>query len=302
MVDKVIKVGWIGTGVMGKSMVGHLMTNGYKLSIYTRTKAKAEELIASGAQWSDIKDIARESDYLFLMLGYPHDVEDVAFKTETGVLQYMKEGAVLIDHTTSSPGLALRLQEAGIKRKVHVIDAPVSGGDIGARNGKLVTMVGGAQEAVESAMPLLKCYSAEVQHMGTAGAGQQTKACNQIIIANTMVGVCEALVYGHKAGLNLDQMITLLSKGAAGSFSLEKLAPRMLRRDFEPGFYVEHFIKDLGIALEEARRMKLGLPGLALASQLYQALGAQGFERKGTQSLLLALEQMNGTEIKKYDI
>lgn len=138
--------------------------------------------------------------------------------------------------------------------------------------------------------------------MGEAGAGQHTKMVNQIMIANTMVGVCEALIYGHKAGLDLNQMIVLLNKGAAGSFSLEKLAPRMLRRDFEPGFYVEHFIKDLGIALEEARRMKLGLPGLALASQLYQALGAQGYERKGTQALLLALEQMNGVQVRKYDI
>jgi len=259
-------------------------------------------LIAKGAHWKEIKEIAQQSDFLFLMLGYPHDVEDVVFNQETGVLHHMKEGAVLIDHTTSSPGQAMRIYESALQRKVRFIDAPVSGGDIGARNGKLVTMIGGDAEAVQRAEPLLKCYSAEIQHMGPAGSGQQTKACNQILIANTMVGVCEALVYGHKAGLNLDQMINLLQKGAAGSFSLEKLAPRMLRRDFEPGFYVEHFIKDLGIALEESRRMKLGLPGLGLASQLYQALGAQGFERKGTQSLLLALEQMNGITVKKYDI
>ena len=236
------------------------------------------------------------------MLGFPHDVEDVVFNPETGVLHHMKEGSVLIDHTTSSPGQAMRIYEAALHRNIHFIDAPVSGGDIGARNGKLVTMIGGDAAAVEKAAPLLKCYSAEIQHMGGAGAGQSTKACNQILIANTMVGVCEALVYGHKAGLDLNQMINLLQKGAAGSFSLEKLAPRMLRRDFEPGFYVEHFIKDLGIAIEESRRMKLGLPGLGLASQLYQAVGAQGYERKGTQALLLALEQINGVTIKKYDI
>ena len=210
MVDKVLRVGWIGTGVMGRSMVGHLMTNGYNLDIYTRTKSKAEELISKGAQWKDIKEIAQQSDFLFLMLGFPHDVEDVVFNSETGVLNHMKEGSVLIDHTTSSPGQATRIYEAALQRNVHFIDAPVSGGDIGARNGKLVTMIGGDAAAVEKAAPLLKCYSAEIQHMGGAGAGQSTKACNQILIANTMVGVCEALVYGHKAGLDLNQMINLL--------------------------------------------------------------------------------------------
>ena len=171
MVDKVLRVGWIGTGVMGRSMVGHLMTNGYNLDIYTRTKSKAEELISKGAQWKDIKEIAQQSDFLFLMLGFPHDVEDVVFNSETGVLKYMKEGSVLIDHTTSSPGQATRIYEAALQRNVHFIDAPVSGGDIGARNGKLVTMIGGDAAAVEKAAPLLKCYSAEIQHMGGAGAG-----------------------------------------------------------------------------------------------------------------------------------
>lgn len=236
------------------------------------------------------------------MLGYPHDVEQVALDPTSGVINHMRAGTVLVDHTTSSPGLSLRIYEAAKAKGIKSIDAPVSGGDIGARNGTLVTMVGGDKDVVDEALDILKTYSAEVQHMGEAGAGQHTKMANQIMIANTMVGLCEALVYGHKAGLDLHQMILLLNKGAAGSFSLEKLAPRILRRDFEPGFYVEHFIKDLGIALEEARRMKLGLPGLALASQLYQALGAQGFERKGTQALLLALEQMNGVQVRKYDI
>eukprot|EP00347_Sterkiella_histriomuscorum_P010210 403377178 len=297
-----IKIGWIGTGVMGKSMCGHLMKSGYNLSIYTRTASKADDLIQNGAQFKEPKELAQTSDVLFLMLGYPHDVEQVVLDEKNGILQHMKEGAVLIDHTTSSPGLALRIYEAAKQRGVKSIDAPVSGGDIGARNGTLVTMVGGDKEVVDQSYDILKTYSAEVQHMGDGGAGQHTKMANQIMIANTMVGTCEALIYGHKAGLDLHQMILLLNKGAAGSFSLDKLAPRMLRRDFEPGFYVEHFIKDLGIALEEARRMKLGLPGLALASQLYQALGAQGFERKGTQALLLALEQLNGTQIRKYDI
>jgi 3-hydroxyisobutyrate dehydrogenase len=176
--EKAIKVGWIGTGVMGKSMAGHLLTNGYQLSIYTRTKAKADELISRGAQWQNIQEIASQSDFLFLMLGYPHDVEDVVFNNATGVLNHMKAGSVLIDHTTSSPGQAMRIFEEASKRSVHFIDAPVSGGDIGARSGKLVTMAGGDSDALEKAMSLLKCYSAEVQHMGPAGAGQQTKACN----------------------------------------------------------------------------------------------------------------------------
>ncbi len=173
-----IKVGWIGTGVMGKSMVGHLMSKGYQMSIYTRTKAKADELVQRGASWSDIKTIAQQSDYLFLMLGYPHDVEDVVFNKETGVLHHMKEGAILIDHTTSSPGQAARIYEEAIKRKVHFLDAPVSGGDIGAKNGQLVTMVGGDAETLSASIDLLNCYSREVQHMGKAGAGQSTKACN----------------------------------------------------------------------------------------------------------------------------
>lgn len=170
--DKAIKVGWIGTGVMGKSMVGHLMTNGYNMSIYTRTKGKADELISKGAQWQEIKEIAQQSDYLFLMLGYPHDVEDVVFNSENGVLHHMKEGAVLIDHTTSSPGQAMRIYEEALKRNVKFLDAPVSGGDIGARAGQLVTMVGGDADVVSNSMEILKCYSKEVQHMGKAGAGQ----------------------------------------------------------------------------------------------------------------------------------
>jgi 3-hydroxyisobutyrate dehydrogenase len=214
----------------------------------------------------------------------------------------MKEGSYLIDHTTSSPGLALKIYQEAKKRSIYSIDAPVSGGDIGAKNGKLVTMVGGEKDAYEAVSDLLKCYSLEIQLMGEAGSGQHTKMANQIFIANNMIGVCEGLIYGHKAGLDLNQLITLLSKGAAGSFSLEKLGPRMLRRDFDPGFYVEHFVKDLGIALEEARRMQLGLPGLALASQFYQALIAHGGARMGTQGLLTTIELFNNTTVKKYDI
>ena len=194
----------------------------------------------------------------------------------------MKKGAFLVDHTTSSPELAIRIAEQADAQGVKSIDAPVSGGDIGAKNGQLVTMVGGDTSAVEEVRPLLDIYSKDVQHMGKAGAGQYTKAANQINIATTMVGVCESLLFAQKAGLNIDQMIQLLSKGAAGSFSLQVLAPRMLKRDFEPGFYVEHFVKDLGIILDESRRMGIALPGTSQAEQLYQALMAQGGARMGT--------------------
>jgi 3-hydroxyisobutyrate dehydrogenase len=302
MVEKAVRVGWIGTGVMGKSMAGHLMKKGYSMSVFNRTASKADELVSNGATFMPAIDVAKQSDYVFLMLGYPHDVEKMVLCPDQGILQHMKPGSYLIDHTTSSPDLASRIAAKALETKVHSIDAPVSGGDIGAKNGKLVTMVGGAKEAVDACRPLMDCYSAEVQNMGKPGAGQHTKAANQIMIATTMIGVCESLIYSHKAGLDINQMINLLSKGAAGSFSLEKLAPRMLRRDFEPGFYVEHFVKDLGICLDEAKRMNISLPGLALAQQFYHALVAQGGARMGTQGLLTTLEKFNNTEIRKYDI
>jgi 3-hydroxyisobutyrate dehydrogenase len=247
-------------------------------------------------------DVAKEADVLFLMLGYPHDVERVVLDKEVGVLQHMKKGAFLVDHTTSSPELAIRIAEQADSQGVKSIDAPVSGGDIGAKNGQLVTMVGGETSAVEEVRPLLDIYSKDVQHMGKPGAGQYTKAANQINIATTMVGVCESLLFAQKAGLNIDQMIQLLSKGAAGSFSLQVLGPRMLKRDFEPGFYVEHFVKDLGIILDESRRMGIALPGTAQAEQLYQALMAQGGARMGTQGLLTVLENLNNSKVDKYDL
>ena len=219
---------------------------------------------------------------------------------ETGVLQHMKSGSTLIDHTTSSPSLAEEINTAAEARGVLCVDAPVSGGDIGAKNGKLVTMVGGTEQGVGGVRELLDIYSQEVQHMGPPGAGQHTKAANQIMIATTMVGLCESLLYAQKAGLNHEQMINLLSKGAAGSFSMEKLGPRMLRRDFDPGFYVEHFVKDLGIVLDECRRMKLSVPGTAQAFQMYELMMAQERGRMGTQGLLTVLEEINRTTVRTY--
>lgn len=199
---------------------------------------------------------------MFLMLGYPHDVENMMLHPETGILKHMKKGAYVIDHTTSSPDIAMKIAAEAAKLGVNSVDAPVSGGDVGAKNGCLVIMCGGEEAHVNDVRPFMSLYGQQIEWMGSAGAGQHTKAANQIMIANTLFGVCESLIYGHKAGLNLDQMIKLLNKGAAGSAQLEKLAPRMLKRDFDPGFYVEHFFKDLGIALSECERMGLTLPGM----------------------------------------
>lgn len=277
-----VKVGWIGTGVMGKSMAGHLIDNGYSLLVHNRTASKADDLVAKGAKYCENpQDIAKEADFLFLMLGYPVDVETMVLG-DNGILSSMKSGAILIDHTTSSPGLAEKIAALAKEKGIESIDAPVSGGDIGAKSGKLVVMIGGDKDAIEKTMPLLNCFSAECKHMGKPGAGQHTKMVNQIMIGSTMMGLCEALIYGHKAGLKLDALIQLLSKGAAGSFSMEKLGPRMLKRDFDPGFYVEHFVKDLGIAIDEGKRMGISLPSTALAQQFYHALMAQGGARMGT--------------------
>lgn len=209
----------------------------------------------------------------------------------------MKEGSILVDHTTSSPGLAERIYEAGKERGVGCIDAPVSGGDIGAKNGQVVAMCGGDLETFNSVLPLLQCYSKTVKLMGGAGKGQHTKAVNQIMISTTMVGLSEAFIYSHKSGLDIAEMIDLLSGGAANSFSLTKLGPRMLKRDFDPGFYVEHFCKDLGIVLDEARAMDLSLPGTAQSHQLYKSLVANGGARDGTQALLKVFENLNNVEI-----
>ena len=241
--------------------------------------------IEAGAEFKEIEEIAKEADFLFIMLGYPKDVEEVTIGPN-GVIQHMKEGAILVDHTTSSPALAERIHQAGKERGVWCVDAPVSGGDIGARNGQVVSMCGGDQEAMEKVTPLLETYSKTVKLMGGPGKGQHTKAANQIMISTTMIGLSEAFVYSHKAGLDIGEMMDLLSGGAANSFSLTKLGPRMLKRDFNPGFYVEHFWKDLGIVLDEAKDMNLSLPGTSSSLQLYRSLMAHDGGRLGTQAVL----------------
>lgn len=288
------RLGWVGTGVMGRWMCQHLMDAGYPATVHTRTREKARPLIERGAAWAESPaEAAEDSDVVFSMVGFPGDVEAVYFGSR-GILEVPGEGRVLVDMTTTQPSLAVRIAEAAAERGARAVDAPVSGGDVGARKAQLSIMVGGDAEAVERVMPLLECMGRRIVHQGPAGAGQHTKMCNQIVIAGTMIGVCESLVYGRRAGLDLEVMLSSVSGGAAACWSLDNLAPRILRGDFSPGFFVDHFVKDMGIALEEARRMRIALPGLALVHQLYVAVQANGRGRSGTQALMLALEQMAG--------
>jgi 3-hydroxyisobutyrate dehydrogenase len=287
------RVGWIGTGVMGASMCGHLLEAGYPATVHNRTRAKAEPLLERGAAWAELPaEVASGSDVVFTIVGYPADVRSVILGPE-GVLAGAREGTAIVDMTTSEPSLAVEIHEAARAKGLAAIDAPVSGGDVGARNATLSIMVGGDEDAVERVRPLFEVMGKTIVRQGGPGAGQHTKMVNQILIATGMIGVCEALLYGHRAGLDLETVLESVAGGAAGSWSLSNYGPRMLAGNFDPGFMVEHFVKDMGIALSEARRMNLSLPGLALAEQLYVALGAQGHGRKGTHSLLLALASLS---------
>lgn len=290
------RVGWIGTGVMGASMCMHLVKGGYKTTVYTRTRNKAEGLIEAGAAWAKSpKDAASKSDVLFTIVGFPHDVREVYFGKD-GIIVGLRKGGILVDMTTAEPLLAEEIYAAAKKAGASAIDAPVSGGDIGAREGKLSIMAGGDKKTFDAVMPLLGLMGKNIVYQGGAGSGQHAKMCNQIMAASLMIGMCETLLYAHKSGLDPETMLKSVSRGAAACWMLDNLAPRVLKRDFSPGFYVEHFIKDMGIALKEADRMNLVLPGLSLVRQLYVAARAQGHGRKGTQALLLALESMSGIQ------
>jgi 3-hydroxyisobutyrate dehydrogenase len=287
------RVGWIGTGLMGASLCGHLLTHGYELCVFTRTRTRAEPLLARGAAWADSpRALAARVDVVFTMVGTQADVRQVVLG-EDGVLAGAASGAVLVDMTTSEPALAREIADAARARGIASLDAPVSGGDVGAREARLSIMVGGDRDVFERMQPLFTCLARTIVHQGPAGAGQHTKMTNQILIATGMIGVCEALLYAYKAGLDLPTVLASVSGGAAGSWSLSNYAPRIFDRDFAPGFAVVHFLKDLGIALAEARRLRLALPGLALAEQLYRALEAEGHGASGIQALVLALARMS---------
>lgn len=289
-------IGWIGTGVMGKSMCGHLLRAGYRCVVFNRSASKAADLVSAGAKLAETPaTVAEQADIVFSMVGYPRDVREITLGKE-GTLASAKSGKVLVDMTTSEPSLAREIYEAAKSRGVHAVDAPVSGGDIGAREARLSIMIGGDGDTVEALMPLWNLMGKTIVHQGDAGSGQHAKMVNQILIASNMVGVCEALLYGYRAGLELETVLRSVSSGAAGSWSLSNLGPRIIGGDFAPGFFVEHFIKDMGIALAEAERMQLALPGLALGKQLYVALSAQGHAKSGTQALLLALAELSNVK------
>jgi 3-hydroxyisobutyrate dehydrogenase len=273
-------------------MCQHLLTKGFSATVYNRSKEKLKPLLEAGAIAADSpKAVAERSDVVFAIVGFPKDVREVFLGPE-GALTGSRPGMALVDMTTSEPSLAQEIYLAAKAKGVASIDAPVSGGDVGARNAALSIMIGGDSDAVEAVRPLLECMGKTIIHQGPAGAGQHTKMVNQILIATNMIGVCEALLYGYKAGLDLKTVLQSVGGGAAASWSLNNLGPRIIDRNFEPGFFVEHFIKDMGIALDEAKRMGLSMPGLALANQLYLAVQAQGWGRKGTHALMLALEQL----------
>ncbi|MFB1099804.1 NAD(P)-dependent oxidoreductase [Terribacillus sp. JSM ZJ617] len=280
------KVGFIGTGVMGKSMSRNLMQAGFELAVYTRTKAKAEELIDAGAVWHDTPaSLAASVDAVITMVGYPSDVREVYFG-ENGIIHHARPGTYVIDMTTSKPALAEEIHTEAKDKGIFALDAPVSGGDIGAQNGKLAIMVGGEADAFQAVLPVFEAMGENIILQGPAGFGQHTKLINQVTIASNMVGVCEAIAYAEHAGMDPSKVLQSITTGAAGSFSLSNLAPRMIKGDYDPGFYVKHFIKDMKLALEAAKEMGMTTPGLELSLSLYERLAENGDEDLGTQALI----------------
>lgn len=278
---------------MGLSMCGHLLEAGYPVTIYSRTKAKAQPLLDRGATWADSpREAASHADIIFTMVGFPNDVREV-YLSDTGVLAGARPGAIAVDMTSTSPSLAKEIFATAASKDVATLDAPVSGGDVGARNAALSIMVGGEAATFAAILPLFQKMGKAIVHQGPAGAGQHTKLCNQIVVAGTIIGVCESLFYGKRAGLNLETMLQSIRGGAAACWTLDNLAPRVLNGNFDPGFFIDHFVKDMGIALEESARMNIDLPGLKTVHAVYQKVQALGLGRKGTHGLFLALEEMN---------
>ena len=289
-------VGWIGLGVMGRSMCGRLMDAGWQAVVHTRSRDKAAELLQRGARWADSPaEVARQAEVVFSIVGYPADVREVHLGPR-GTLSTGRAGLVLVDMTPSEPALAAEIAAAASRQSATALDAPVSGGDVGARNGTLSIMIGGDQAAAAALEPCWQALGSKWIWHGPAGAGQHAKLANQTIVAGGMIGVCESLLYAHRAGLNLDRVLESVASGAAGSWAFSNLGPRIIRGDFAPGFFVDHFLKDLGIVLSEAKRMNLTLPGVELAQRLYHLAAEAGHGKSGTQSLVLALAKLSGIE------
>jgi 3-hydroxyisobutyrate dehydrogenase len=280
-----MNIAFVGTGVMGRSMAGHLQRAGHSLHVHNRSREKAQALVDAGARWHDSAGSAAASaEVVITMLGFPSDVEQT-YLGAAGVVDRARPGSLLIDMTTSSPVLARRIAAAAAKRGLAALDAPVSGGDIGAREARLVIMAGGDDGPFETARPLFELMGKNISLLGPAGSGQYCKMANQIAVAVGMVSWCEALAYARKAGLDPAKVHASISGGAAGSWAMTNLAPRALAENYAPGFYVKHIRKDIGIALESAAEMKLDIPGLALARKLYDEVAAQGWDDCGTQAL-----------------
>lgn len=287
------RVGWVGTGVMGLPMARRALVAGYALSVFNRTTAKTRSLVEIGATVADTpRQVAEASDIVFTIVGHPRDVREV-FLGPDGFLAADRAGLILVDHTTSEPELAEEIAARAAEKGHLSLDAPVSGGDVGANAGTLSVMVGGDESALRAARPVIDCYAKTVVLQGPPGAGQRTKVVNQILIASTMVAVCEGLLFARRSGLDPETALRSVSGGAAGSKALEVLGPRILKGDYAPGFFVEHFLKDMGIALAECRRLGLTLPGLELAQTLYAELERMGHGKSGTQALALALDAIN---------
>ena len=290
------RIGWIGTGVMGRSMCMHLLKAGYKTSVFNRSPSKLSDLLSLGAvACPSPREVAMQSDVVFSMVGFPSDVEEVILGPE-GVLEGLAQGGTIVDMTTSRPGLAVRIANESSARGIMALDAPVSGGDVGAREARLSIMVGGVQDAFDALVPIWGLMGATYVFHGPAGCGQQAKMVNQILIGSSMVGICEAILYANQAGLDAERVLKSVSSGAAGSWSLSNLTPRILKNDFAPGFFVDHFVKDLAIAIEEAEKLSLHLPGLSNAKKAYDSLQAMGHGQSGTQSLILSLANQNGID------
>jgi 3-hydroxyisobutyrate dehydrogenase len=282
------KIGFIGLGIMGRHMAGHIQAAGYELHVYNRTKSKADDLVSKGAVWhDDPASVAANSDVVITIVGYPKDVEEV-YLGDGGLVANARDGSYLIDMTTSEPSLAIRIAEAAKASGLHALDAPVSGGDVGARDGKLAIMVGGEPPAFEQVLPLFEAMGENIVLQGGAGAGQHTKMCNQIVVAGNMLAAAEGLSYALKAGLEPEKVLQCVGTGAAASFLLNALGPKMVAEDFAPGFFVHHFIKDMTIAAKEAEEMGIKLPALNLAKSLYSEIADEGAREDGTQALIKA--------------
>ncbi len=288
-----MNIAWIGTGIMGLAMAGHLQKAGHKLTIYTRTKQKAKVLLDAGATWAENPmQAAKNSDIIFSIVGYPTDVEEVILG-EFGALNGIKEGAILCDMTTSCPELAVKIATKARKKNCFSLDAPVTGGDIGAKNGTLSIFVGGEKSAFDKALPCFEAMGGKILHCGTAGMGQKAKLGNQIAVAGLLFSVCESITFAQEAGLDINNWLETVEAGAAGSNQLSNVGRRIINNDFAPGFFVEHFLKDLCLCIKECQAMNLELPGLILAEKTYRKLVEKGYAKDGTQVLAKALSERN---------